>query len=325
MKTFILTIFLVMFCFSTASAQPFPCTNFSFSVDGVTIPNPVPYTGGTYSLAVHLHGSGAQGCICIAFWNITSPSWITCDPSSSGCGDVTVNVTILPSNTVRTGSILVRNGHQVGVTITINQAGNPAPPITCQNISLFQARCQPGGLIQARVTMTDTSHTGDEVGINIDENAYTVMIGSNGKGLLSQTGFNPGAHIVELADPSGCFPPITVTCSTGLAKDGDDSWDGDESWEIPSATVLLENYPDPFNPSTTIRYALSEDTHVTLKVYNMLGQLVATLADELQFAGYQQTVWDGSNDFGQKVASGVYIYRITVGSFSETKRMLLLK
>ena len=93
----------------------------------------------------------------------------------------------------------------------------------------------------------------------------------------------------------------------------------------PQEFSLSQNYPDPFNPSTTIRYALSEDAHVTLKIYNMLGQLVATLVDENQSAGYREVVWSGSNEFGQKVASGIYIYRMTAGSFEDSKRMLLLK
>jgi hypothetical protein len=57
----------------------------------------------------------------------------------------------------------------------------------------------------------------------------------------------------------------------------------------------------------------------------MLGQLVATVVDESQLAGYHSAVWDGSNEFGQRVASGIYIYRLTAGEFVETKRMLLVK
>ncbi len=99
----------------------------------------------------------------------------------------------------------------------------------------------------------------------------------------------------------------------------------ERSTAIPAATALLDNYPDPFNPETTIRYTLSEDAHVTLKVYSMLGQLVTTLVDELQTAGYRSAIWNGRNDSRAGVASGIYIYRITAGNFTATKRMLLLK
>ncbi len=199
------------------------------------------------------------------------------------------------------------------------------PAIPCSDISLFQARCRPGGIVQARIILTDSIHTGDPVEFTIDDVGYESTVARNGRALVSLPGFNPGSHTVELTEPPDCFDPIAVTCPAGLAKDGDGFWEGDESWEIPATTILLENYPDPFNPSTTIRYALSEDAHVTLKVYNMLGQVVATLVDENQLAGYREVLWNGSNDFGLKVASGIYIYRMTAGSFAATKRMLLLK
>ena len=102
-------------------------------------------------------------------------------------------------------------------------------------------------------------------------------------------------------------------------------WESDESWEIPVTTSLVDNYPNPFNPSTTISYALSEHAQVTLKVYNMLGQVVATLVDESQTAGYKSVVWNGRNDSGAALGSGMYLYRMTAGKFVTTKKMLLLK
>ncbi len=99
----------------------------------------------------------------------------------------------------------------------------------------------------------------------------------------------------------------------------------EEENEIPKEFSLSQNYPDPFNPSTTIRYALSGDAHVSLKIYNMLGQLVATRVDELQAAGYRSVTWNGRSDSGAGVASGMYIYRLMAGNFTAMKRMLLLK
>ena len=95
--------------------------------------------------------------------------------------------------------------------------------------------------------------------------------------------------------------------------------------EIPTEFSLSQNYPNPFNPTTTIRYALSENAQVTLKVYNMLGQLVATIVDEPQTAGYKSVVWNGASSSEVAVSSGIYIYTIVAGSFTSTKRMLLLK
>jgi hypothetical protein len=93
----------------------------------------------------------------------------------------------------------------------------------------------------------------------------------------------------------------------------------------PAQTSLLGNYPNPFNPSTTFRYGLSEPGQVSLKVYNMLGQLVRTVVEDHQVEGYHEAVWDGRNDIGSTVSSGIYIYRMTVGSVVETKRMILMK
>ena len=99
----------------------------------------------------------------------------------------------------------------------------------------------------------------------------------------------------------------------------------DDKPEKPAAFRLEQNFPNPFNPTTTIRYALSQGAHVTLRIYNGLGQLVATLVDEFQAAGHKANVWNGTNDSGLRVASGMYMYRMTAGSLTDTKRMLLLK
>ncbi len=97
------------------------------------------------------------------------------------------------------------------------------------------------------------------------------------------------------------------------------------SIDTPAATALLGNYPNPFNPSTTIHYVLGEDTWVTLKIYNALGQEVATLVNEFRPAGYHSTIWDGRTNAGGSAASGVYVYRLSAGNLVKTGRMLLTK
>ncbi len=95
--------------------------------------------------------------------------------------------------------------------------------------------------------------------------------------------------------------------------------------EKPGSFGLSQNYPNPFNPSTTFRYSLSTPANVTLKVYDMLGQLVRTVVEEHQAEGYYESVWDGRNETGATVASGIYVYRLTAGDFVETKRMVMMK
>jgi hypothetical protein len=94
----------------------------------------------------------------------------------------------------------------------------------------------------------------------------------------------------------------------------------------PEVYALDNNYPNPFNPETTIKYQLPEAGEVTLEIYNMLGQVVNTLVSDYQTAGRYVVQWDATNDHGQPLSSGVYFYRITAGGeFQSYKKMLLLK
>jgi len=94
---------------------------------------------------------------------------------------------------------------------------------------------------------------------------------------------------------------------------------------IPGEFQLSQNYPNPFNPTTSISFNLPEAGQVTLAVYNILGQQVAIVAEGLFSAGPHEVVWDGTDDSGVPVSSGVYLYRIQTGQFSETRKMLLMK
>ena len=98
----------------------------------------------------------------------------------------------------------------------------------------------------------------------------------------------------------------------------------------PSATKLYANYPNPFNPETWIPYQLAEDTEVTIRIYNVSGQIVRTVFSGHQASGYylsrsQAAYWDGRNEVGEQVASGVYIYELTTPTFKQTKQLVILK
>jgi uncharacterized repeat protein (TIGR01451 family) len=104
---------------------------------------------------------------------------------------------------------------------------------------------------------------------------------------------------------------------------------------LPRRFELHQNYPNPFNASATLHFAIPggerkpEDgdrpIHTTLKVYNILGQEVRTLVDEMKQPGYYDATWDGRDRFGNGVASGVYFYRLTAGDVTNTKKMVLLR
>jgi len=93
---------------------------------------------------------------------------------------------------------------------------------------------------------------------------------------------------------------------------------------LPSTASLAPNYPNPFNPATTIRYALPEASRVTLAVYDIMGREVRRW-DLQEEPGYKQVVWDGRDHAGQPIPSGIYIYRLDLGGFSQSKKMLLLR
>ncbi|MHB8931386.1 MAG: fibronectin type III domain-containing protein [Melioribacteraceae bacterium] len=117
---------------------------------------------------------------------------------------------------------------------------------------------------------------------------------------------------------------ISSYSATGTFKtSGATSVEGQET--IPTAFELSQNYPNPFNPTTRITYALPQNAYVTIKVYDMLGREVRTLVSSEMLAGSHSVEWRGEDNVGGKVASGVYIYRITAGNFISTKKMLLLK
>jgi len=93
----------------------------------------------------------------------------------------------------------------------------------------------------------------------------------------------------------------------------------------PTEYVLGQNFPNPFNPSTTIEYDLKEDGMVSLKIYDILGQQVRELVQEWQPTGRYRVVWDSRNQGGAEVANGIYFYELRSGNYRALRKMLLLK
>jgi hypothetical protein len=94
---------------------------------------------------------------------------------------------------------------------------------------------------------------------------------------------------------------------------------------VASKFSLEQNYPNPFNPTTTIRYTLSKNTNVQLIIFNSLGQKVRTAVSSFQTVGPQKYVWDGTNNLGNKVASGIYFYKLITPNRVLSKKMVLIK
>jgi len=99
----------------------------------------------------------------------------------------------------------------------------------------------------------------------------------------------------------------------------------EESEMTSSRFMLLDNFPNPFNPDTKIQYRLPTSAHVRLKIFNMAGQELRVLVDEQKSAGFHSIRWDARDDGGRHVEAGVYLYRIEAGSYVDTKKLLLVK
>ncbi len=171
--------------------------------------------------------------------------------------------------------------------------------------------------------------------------------------ILQVSSAHPGAAHLELEgfDPSGNINAVLIERKTGkvfheenglfpyvlsgtMEREfalvvGTEEFIGEKIRELlPREYTLAQNYPNPFNPETTIEYSLAEGTvniSVHLEIYNILGQKVRTLVRDMHTAGFYSVTWDGTNDLGNSVASGMYLYTLRAGEFREVKRMILLR
>ncbi|MBT5956606.1 MAG: T9SS type A sorting domain-containing protein, partial [Candidatus Marinimicrobia bacterium] len=99
----------------------------------------------------------------------------------------------------------------------------------------------------------------------------------------------------------------------------------DPGFLIPEVFALHQNYPNPFNPTTQIKYDLPEDAMVSITIYDIMGRSIMSLVNSHQSAGYRSIQWNATNNLGEPVSAGMYIYMIQAGEFRQTKKMVLLK
>jgi hypothetical protein len=111
----------------------------------------------------------------------------------------------------------------------------------------------------------------------------------------------------------------------GLFYTGNQLSNHDEDGHIPSAFLLHDNYPNPFNPNTKLKYDLPKKSFVNITIYDLLGNEVNRLINGIQSSGEKTVQWDATNSKGYSVSAGVYLYRIQVGNYHKTKKMVLLK
>ena len=95
--------------------------------------------------------------------------------------------------------------------------------------------------------------------------------------------------------------------------------------KIPTSFAVHQNHPNPFNPTTTLRYDLPEDALVNITIYDIMGRSIRSLVNSRQTAGYRSIQWNATNNLGEPVSAGMYIYMIQAGEFRQTRKMVLLK
>ena len=119
------------------------------------------------------------------------------------------------------------------------------------------------------------------------------------------TGFDIWANVLDFSNPVGVGE--------------------DDPPKIPLTFRLEANYPNPFNPSTTIGYRIPGKSMVDVTIFNVLGQKVKSIVHRKQPAGYYRVIWDGTDDSGKPVASGIYLYQLKTETFVKTRKMILLR
>jgi len=231
-------------------------------------------------------------------------------------------------NTVKTASNDANDDH-VALTISNDQ------PLGGMALALKFAE------VGSDVTLTRVDFSGTRIDYIqlkdaiIDNEKKTVLIYAiplqenhieAGEGMVAKLIFSGNREGVNLE-------PTTIAKQEGISLVSTDakeiSFDTDFSKVtgriLPTSYSVAQNYPNPFNASTVIRYSLPEQARVKIEIYNILGQKVKTLVDEVQTAGYKTVEWNGTNAQNRTVASGVYFYKINTGKYSEVKQMTMLK
>ena len=178
-------------------------------------------------------------------------------------------------------------------------AGTPVRAVDVDGKTVGAGTVDEGGKFGFMPVYGDDPTTDDDEGLKAGETFYLEI---DGTPTTETWSWNPNNNRIEL----------------GELRSSDEI-------SVPNEFRLYDNYPNPFNPTTTIKLALPEDDRVTLSVFNILGRKIAELFDGPLPAGIHTFVWDGNDQNGREMSSGIYFYRVITTKHNESRKMLLLK
>ena len=172
------------------------------------------------------------------------------------------------------------------------------------------------GFVIKLIFDTDERLLDSEVGVALDPNISTDSYETVQVMITDHDG-NKKVYDLEALQELGLYQQMAVVNNLTVSTDNETLG--------PKVFAIHQNYPNPFNPVTTLRYDLPEDGLVDITVYDMLGNVVSNLVNVNQSSGYKTAQWNATNNQGEPVSTGVYLYRIKAGNFVDTKKMILLK
>ena len=190
----------------------------------------------------------------------------------------------------------------------------PTPGCDGSGCHSFEDGIVSASLSDLDVSVTVSGTSSSVAGELVDENGTVVSVNnSTSNNPFTLTAPGPGTYTVNAGfkNPNRRWDSTTVTINVTGVSDNSTS---------PSTFKLFDNYPNPFNPSTVIKYSVAKNSFTTLNVYNSVGKLVTTLVNETKTSGTYEVEFNAEG-----LSSGIYYYKLTAGSFSETKKMILLK
>lgn len=213
---------------------------------------------------------------------------------------------------------MIFNNDSLGIVNRVSVGVLPPPPqLTLATTSHVDGMTAPPlGRVQVYLAAPDPSGSGEGRRIVGDGYADSAGIFS-----IAVSGLSPTDFVTAVAtDTNGSSSEFAVN----LLVDAPTSTD-EHPEELPAKFALDQNFPNPFNPTTTIRYSVARAGRVRLTIFNIRGERVVTLADQAVTLGSHSLLWNGENSNGRSVASGVYLYRLEAGGLVASRKMLLLK